>query len=60
MALPIADKIYLTKVNTSPKGDTYFPVINAMEWWEINRQEFPADDQNEFSYQFIDLVRGSI
>lgn len=40
-ALPIADRIYLTRIKASPQGDTRFPEISPDEWVEVSREELP-------------------
>jgi dihydrofolate reductase len=61
-ALPLADRIYLTRVEAEVEADTYFPEIHAAEWQgkEILRCE--ADDKNQFGFviEQLDRVRGSI
>lgn len=57
-ALPLAQKIYLTRVNTTIEGDAFFPKIDENHWQEVNRQEFSACDKNPFDYAFCELVRG--
>ena len=42
-ALPLADRIYLTRINQDFKGDTYLFEIDPKIWKEISREEFPAD-----------------
>lgn len=32
LALPLADKIYLTRVHQSPEGDTSFPALSNDDW----------------------------
>jgi dihydrofolate reductase len=49
-ALPLADRIELTRVHRSCEGDACFPVIDPHEWKEI-----AADNRGAFS--FITLVR---
>jgi len=44
LALPRADKIYLTRVHQSPEGDAYFPVINPAEWKKGEEETFPTHD----------------
>lgn len=50
LALPQADKIYLTRVHQSPDGDAFFPALND-DWRETFR-----DDREGFS--FTELTRG--
>ncbi len=49
-ALPLAQKLYLTKVEQNPEGDTFFPEINEVQWQEVAREEFEG-------YSFIDYDR---
>jgi len=56
-ALPLVRKIYMTRVHTRVEGDTYFPQLHPDEWKEISRQDFGADEKNDFPFSFIDLER---
>jgi dihydrofolate reductase len=57
-ALPKAGKIYLTIVHhVFDDADTFFPPLNAGEWNEIERQDFPSDDRNPYPYSFLTWVR---
>ena len=55
--LPRADRIYLTRVHAEVAGDTHFPQFDPEHWHEIERQDFPADHENEFPYSFSVLER---
>lgn len=55
----VADRLYLTLVKTELAGDTFIPEIKTDEWKEIRREDFDADEKNEFGYSFIDYVRVS-
>ncbi len=52
-----ADYLYLTLVHTVTDGDTAIPHVTPNEWEEISRQDFKADEKNEFDYSFIDYKR---
>jgi dihydrofolate reductase len=56
-AMPIADRIYLTKVHQSFEGDTFFPEINMKEWTELNRQDFEPDEKNKYPFSILTLER---
>ncbi|MFJ8262652.1 dihydrofolate reductase [Rummeliibacillus sp. NPDC094406] len=50
LALPIADRLYVTKIQHSYQGDTYFPEYDS-EWKEASEsEEFETEDQVKFSY----------
>jgi dihydrofolate reductase len=56
-ALPLVNKIYLTKVHCMIDGDTHFPELNSSDWTELEREEFKSDEKNEYDYSFITLQR---
>jgi dihydrofolate reductase len=56
-ALPLVDRIYMTMVHAQIEGDVHFPVINIDEWNEISREDFKADEKNQYDYSFITLER---
>jgi dihydrofolate reductase len=56
LALPKADRIYLTEVHIDVKGDVYFPALNSKHWGEVSRKFFSAED-NTPAYSFVVLER---
>ena len=52
-----AKRIYLTEVHAELEGDTYFPEFDRESWEEIGRQDFRADEKNEFDFSFVILER---
>jgi len=57
LALPLANKIYLTKVHCVVEGDAHFVEPSEKEWVLIKQIDYLADEKNPFSYSFIELVR---
>jgi dihydrofolate reductase len=55
--LPVAKRIYLTRVHAELAGDAYFPVIDMQDWREVTRDEHAADANNEYDYAFVTLER---
>lgn len=49
----LCDQLEITEVNAMPDGDTYFPEIDSAIWEEVEREEFAADEKNEFPYAFV-------
>lgn len=47
-----AERIYLTRVHTEIDGDTFFPVMDDMQWKLLSNEDFEADDKNIFSHSF--------
>jgi dihydrofolate reductase len=50
--LPLADRVYLTRVHASPEGDAYFPDLPASEWRLIEREDFPVSNERPTGYSF--------
>jgi dihydrofolate reductase len=53
MALPFADKIYLTEIDAEIEGDTFFPDFEAAEWKETSRNHHNKDDRHNYSFDFV-------
>jgi dihydrofolate reductase len=52
-AVPLADKLYLTEIETELVGDVYFPLIEKSNWIEISRVHHPADERHLFGFDFV-------
>jgi dihydrofolate reductase len=57
LAMPLVNKIYLTKIDASFDGDTFFPEIKPSEWKQVTNQNFEPDEKNKYHYSFIELER---
>lgn len=55
--LPMADKIYMTKIKTDADGDIYFPEFDLKDWEVIANEHSEAHVQNLYSYEFLILER---
>lgn len=55
--LPLANRLYLTRVHVRIEGDTYFPEINHDEWNELDRESVPASEKNEYAHTYTLLER---
>jgi len=51
-AMPIADKIYLTRVDAELEGDAFFPEINTKDWLMVSEQSFEIDAKHAYAYHF--------
>ncbi len=50
--LPLANKIYLTRVHAVVDGDTYFFDLEDAEWKLVSELHCKADEQHAFDYSF--------
>ncbi|MBI3138584.1 MAG: type 3 dihydrofolate reductase [Sphingobacteriales bacterium] len=47
-----AKRIYLTRVETSPEADTFFPAMDPRQWKLISQLIHEADEKNAYNYSF--------
>ncbi len=52
-ALPLADRIYLTRVHAIVEGDAFFPEIDPKQWREVSRERHAADAEHLYPYTFL-------
>jgi dihydrofolate reductase len=55
--LPLADKLYITKVHKDFEADVYFPEIDPDEWELIDEGEVVTDENNLLEYSFLTYKR---
>ena len=51
--LPEADRLYVTFIDESFEGDTFFPEINWEEWTPVQEEQGITDEANPYSYRFV-------
>lgn len=59
-ALPLVDRIYLTKIHHSFEGDTFFPAINMDEWELTDQRDFEVDEKNRYPFSILVLDRKKV
>ncbi len=52
LALPDAQRLFLTRVHAAVEGDTYFPEFSLKQWEMVETTHHPADAQNDFDTTF--------
>ncbi|HEY2177715.1 MAG TPA: dihydrofolate reductase [Caulobacteraceae bacterium] len=57
LAMPRAQRIYLTEVEATPDGDVNFPPFDEAEWVETRREAHPAGADDDHSFVFRVLER---
>ena len=50
--LPVADRVYLTRVHAEVEGDAFFPRLDEDAWRLVSDERHSADERNEFEYSF--------
>ena len=56
-ALPLARRVYLTRVQARLDGDTWFPVDELRGFRETASDARPADARHAYPYRFVTLER---
>lgn len=57
LALPMADRLYMTQVHAEVEGDAFFPQFDLTQWHELGREDFSAAGPNPYDYSFVVLER---
>ena len=50
------DRMYITEVHAEVEGNTFFPTFNTNEWYEISRENYSANDSNDYDYSFVEWL----
>ncbi|MSR87051.1 dihydrofolate reductase [Candidatus Peribacteria bacterium] len=56
-AMPMTQRIYMTRVHGKFDGDVFFPPIDPNEWKEVSREDRQKDEKNPYDYSFITYER---
>jgi dihydrofolate reductase len=52
LALPRADRMYVTHVEAEVEGDTFFPAYDPAEWQLLEETSHAADTKNQYPHRF--------
>jgi len=58
-AMPLADRIELTRVEGEFEGDAFFPDINSSEWELLHEERHEKDDKHAHAFRFLTYQRKS-
>jgi dihydrofolate reductase len=53
LAMPLADRLYLTEIAATLEGDTFFPAVDKSKWQEVSRVHHDADNRHLFAFDFV-------
>ena len=61
-ALPLTDRLELTRVHAQVPGDAFFPKLDFSEWTLVAEERHPADEQHAYPFSFLtyDRRRGAL
>jgi len=59
LALPGADRLYMTYVENNYQGDAWFPEFDLEQWRIIASEQHGADKKNSCAYRFVTYERKS-
>ena len=57
LALPDAERLFLTLVHAEPQGEAVFPPFDRAAFREVRRQSYPKGPDDEHPFTFVDLER---
>ena len=50
--MPLANKLYITRVHKDFDADTFFPEVSFTDWKLVEKTDVEDDNQNDFNYSF--------
>lgn len=56
-SMPLANKIYLTRIHHDFEGDAWFPAIDESKWKLTSQTEQAADEKNPYPFAFLEYVK---
>jgi len=51
--MPLADRLYITRIHKKAPADVFFPKIDPEEWEVINKENFKSGDKNDIPYTYV-------
>ena len=57
LLLPLATRIYLTRIDADLPGDTVFPPLDYSQWMQTDTRKYGADERNPYDMTFVTLER---
>ena len=57
LALPYADRLYMTEIETALEGDTFFPEFELSQWHALSSNAYSRDEFNDYDFVIKVLER---
>jgi len=51
--MAMANRLYITHVHHTFKGDTFFPAIDPKVWKETSREDHFKDEKHAYDFSFV-------
>ncbi|HIW12123.1 MAG TPA: dihydrofolate reductase [Candidatus Salinicoccus stercoripullorum] len=58
--MELVDEMYITRIQETFAGDTFFPEYDMDDWEIAGRQEGTVDDRNRYPHEFLKLTRKNL
>ena len=58
-AMPLADRLEITRIHSRPEGNSLFPPIVPAIWREAAREAHPAGPDNDAAYDFVSYLKAN-
>jgi dihydrofolate reductase len=58
-AMPLADRLEITRIHLKADGDTTFPPIDPAIWREAAREAHPAGPEDDAGYDFVSYLKAA-
>lgn len=53
MALPVAERLYITEIDEEFSGDTYFSNFSMADWQLVSSEEGEVNENNPYKHRFL-------
>jgi dihydrofolate reductase len=53
----LVDRLYWTRIDLAPEGDTVMPSLREGDWREVSREDFPRGERDDAAFTLITLDR---
>ena len=57
IAMDIADKMELTRVQGTFEADTFFPQVDAQQWKLVKETQHPKDERHAHAFSYLSYVK---
>lgn len=58
--MPLADKLYITRVRQEYEADTFFPEIDEQQWELVAQEDHVDEENNSLPFSFQTYIRRTI